>query len=96
MKHIDCRKVALACMLLLSQMPVGMAAGVEEEDAIAAMGATDLDDVIRGIYRQLAPQPLLLKNSVAMTSLQQGNRGSFWGNYPVDNIARIDATDRAT
>lgn len=146
MKQIDGSKVALACMLLLSQMPVGMAQGIQEEEDlalsfgdkstislvtgrqqslrrapavasvitaadIAAMGASDLDEVletipgihvshsannfsplfvIRGIYSQLNPQTLLLQNGVPMTALQQGNRGSFWGNYPVDNIARIE------
>lgn len=78
---------------------------------IAAMGATDLDEVletvpgihvarsannyaplfvIRGIYSQLNSQTLLLQNGVPMTTLQQGNRGSFWGGYPVDHIARIE------
>lgn len=146
MKHIDCRNVALACVLLLSQIPAAMAQGVQEEEDlalsfgdkstislvtgrqqslrrapavasvitaadIAAMGATDLDEVletvpgihvshsannysplfvIRGIYSQLNPQTLLLQNGVPMTALQQGNRGSFWGNYPVENIARIE------
>lgn len=146
MELIDCRKVALACMLVASQMPPAMAQGVEEEEDlalsfgdkstislatgrqqslrrapavasvitsadIAAMGATDLDEVletvpgihvshsannysplfvIRGIYSQLNPQTLLLQNGVPMTALQQGNRGSFWGNYPVENIARIE------
>lgn len=146
MKQFNCRKVALACILMLSQISVGMAQGFQEEEDIAlsygdkstislvtgrqqslrrapavatvitaadiaAMGATDLDEiletvpgihvsrsannysplfVIRGIYSQLNPQTLLLQNGVPMTALQQGNRGSFWGNYPVENIARIE------
>lgn len=46
--------------------------------------------VIRGIYSQLNPQTLVLQNGIPLTTLQQGNRGSFWGGYPVENIARIE------
>lgn len=86
-------------------------ASVITAEDIAAMGATDLDEVletvpgvhvahsangyaplfvVRGIYSQLNPQTLLLQNGVPMTTLQQGNRGSFWGGYPVEHIARIE------
>ena len=46
--------------------------------------------VIRGIYSQLNPQTLVLQDGIPLTTLQQGNRGSFWGGYPVENIARIE------
>jgi iron complex outermembrane receptor protein len=86
-------------------------ASVVTAEDIAAMGATDLDEVletvpgvhvshsannysplfvIRGIYAQLNPQTLILQNGIPLTTLQQGNRGSFWGGYPIENIARIE------
>ncbi|MBS4098705.1 MAG: TonB-dependent receptor [Sulfuricella sp.] len=46
--------------------------------------------VVRGIYSQSNPQTLVLQNGIPLTALQQGNRGSFWGGYPVENIARIE------
>lgn len=46
--------------------------------------------VIRGVYAQLNPQTLVLQNGIPLTTLQQGNRGGFWGAYPVENIARIE------
>lgn len=145
MKHLDCRLVALASVLMCAVSGAQAQSVEEEEDIvaaygdksfvsiatgskqalrrapavasvitagdIAAMGATDLDEVleavagihvshsannyaplfvIRGIYSQLNPQTLLLQNGVPMTTLQQGNRGSFWGGYPVEHIARIE------
>ncbi|MFC7516265.1 TonB-dependent receptor plug domain-containing protein [Herbaspirillum sp. GCM10030257] len=78
---------------------------------IAAMGATDLDEVletvpgihvsnapntysslylIRGIYSSQNPQTLMLQNGIPMTTLFQGNKGTIWGGYPVENIARIE------
>jgi len=78
---------------------------------IAAMGATDLDQVLetvpgmhvsrsainyeplyiaRGIYSVNNPQMLMLQNGVPMTTLLTGSRGTLWGGYPVEHIARIE------
>lgn len=78
---------------------------------IAAMGATDLDEVletvpglhvnraantytplyvIRGVFSQFNPQVLMLQNGVPVTTLFVGNKGNFWGGYPVEHIARIE------
>src|SRR5471032_1722415 len=78
---------------------------------IAAMGASDLDQVlesvagihvnrsfnqyaptyvVRGITSAFAPQVLVLQNGIPITTLYQGNKGSVWGGYPVDDIARIE------
>ena len=78
---------------------------------IAAMGATDLDQVLetvpgmhvsrsainyeplyiaRGIYSVNNPQMLMLQNGVPMTTLLTGSRGTQWGGYPVEHIARIE------
>lgn len=45
---------------------------------------------IRGITSQYNPQVLMLKNGIPMTSAFIGDRGSVWGGFPVENIARIE------
>lgn len=86
-------------------------ASVITAEAISAMGAVDLDEVLesvaglhvghaanqyaplyifRGIYSQLTPQVLMLKNGVPMTTLFVGNKGNVWAGYPVEHIARIE------
>lgn len=46
--------------------------------------------VVRGIYSQQLPQTLVLQNGVPITTLPLGNKGSVWGGYPVEHIARIE------
>ncbi len=78
---------------------------------IAAMRATDLDQVLetvpgmhvarsavnyeplyvaRGIYSVNNAQILVLQNGVPMTTLVSGSRGTIWGGFPVEHIARIE------
>lgn len=46
--------------------------------------------VIRGINLGFNPQVLMLINGVPITSVYTGNRGSVWGDLPVQNVARIE------
>ncbi|WP_377705090.1 TonB-dependent receptor plug domain-containing protein [Pseudoduganella sp. UC29_71] len=46
--------------------------------------------IARGIYSVNNPQMLMLQNGVPMTTLLTGSRGTIWGGYPVDHIARIE------
>lgn len=46
--------------------------------------------IARGIYSVNNPQMLMLQNGVPMTTLLTGSRGTIWGGYPVDQIARIE------
>ena len=46
--------------------------------------------IVRGIFSQFTPQLLVLQNGVPVTTLFIGNKGNFWGNYPVEHIARIE------
>lgn len=46
--------------------------------------------VTRGIFSGTNPQILLLQNGVPMTTLLAGDRGTLWGDYPLDHIARIE------
>lgn len=97
-----------------SELPLRRApavASVITAEDIAAMGASDLDQVleavagihvnrsfnqyaptyvVRGITSAFAPQVLVLQNGIPITTLYQGNKGSVWAGYPVDDIARIE------
>jgi outer membrane receptor protein involved in Fe transport len=105
----DTVRIATGTLQPLRRAPA-VATVITAED-IAAIGATDLNEVletvpgihvshsannytplfvIRGIYSQLNPQTLVLQNGIPLSALQQGNRGSYWGAYPVENIARIE------
>lgn len=46
--------------------------------------------VIRGINLGFNPQVLMLINGVPITSVYTGNRGSVWGDLPVQHVARIE------
>lgn len=46
--------------------------------------------VIRGINLGFNPQVLMLINGVPITSVYTGNRGSLWGELPVQHVARIE------
>jgi outer membrane receptor for ferrienterochelin and colicin len=85
-------------------------AGVITAEDIAAIGATELDQVletvpgvhvsppvnyeplypIRGIHGGTNPHMLMLLNGVPMSTMLTGSRGSIWGGYPVEHIARIE------
>lgn len=86
-------------------------ASVITAEDIAALGATDLDQVLetvpglhvaraavnyeplytmRGIYTGNNPQILMLLNGVPLTTLLTGSRGTIWGGYPVEHVARIE------
>lgn len=45
---------------------------------------------MRGIYAGTNPQILVLQNGVPLTTLLTGSRGTIWGGYPVEQIARIE------
>jgi len=45
---------------------------------------------MRGIYSVNNPQILMLVNGIPMTTLLTGSRGTIWGGYPVEQIARIE------
>jgi outer membrane cobalamin receptor len=45
---------------------------------------------MRGIYSVNNPQILMLLNGMPMTTLLSGSRGTLWGGYPVEQIARIE------
>lgn len=45
---------------------------------------------MRGIYSLNNPQILMLLNGIPMTTLLTGSRGTLWGGYPVEQIARIE------
>lgn len=46
--------------------------------------------VFRGIQSDFNPQTLLLLDGVPLTTLFIGNRGLYWGGFPVHDIARIE------
>lgn len=46
--------------------------------------------VIRGVNLGFNPQVLMLINGVPITSVYTGNRGSVWGDLPVQHVARIE------
>jgi outer membrane receptor for ferrienterochelin and colicin len=46
--------------------------------------------VVRGIYSVNNPQFLMLLNGMPMTTLLTGSRGTVWGGFPVEQIARIE------
>jgi outer membrane cobalamin receptor len=46
--------------------------------------------ITRGIYSVNNAQILVLQNGVPMTTLVSGSRGTVWGGYPVEQIARIE------
>ncbi|MES2262233.1 MAG: TonB-dependent receptor [Pseudomonadota bacterium] len=46
--------------------------------------------ITRGIYSANNAQILVLQNGVPMTTLVSGSRGTLWGGYPLDHIARIE------
>jgi len=45
---------------------------------------------MRGIYTVNNPQILMLLNGMPMTTLLTGSRGTVWGGYPVEHVARIE------
>jgi outer membrane receptor protein involved in Fe transport len=68
-------------------------------EALAAVpglhvGATHIDYaphfIFRGIQSDFNPQTLLLLDGVPMTTLFIGNRGLYWGGFPLHDIARIE------
>lgn len=46
--------------------------------------------LIRGIFSGQNPQTLVLQNGIPVTTLFNGNKGTVWGGYPVEHIARIE------
>jgi len=58
------------------------------------VGVTHIDYaphyVFRGIQSDFNPQTLVLLDGVPMTTLFIGNRGLYWGGFPVHDIARIE------
>lgn len=107
----DSDTVSIATGNLQSLRRAPAVASVITAADIAAMGITDLDQVlesvaglhvghggnsysslyiVRGVFSQFTPQLLVLQNGVPITTLFIGNKGNFWGNYPVEHISRIE------
>ncbi|MCV2369130.1 TonB-dependent receptor plug domain-containing protein [Roseateles oligotrophus] len=46
--------------------------------------------VMRGIVSGQTPQLLLLQNGQPMTTMLVGNKGQMWGDFPAQQIARVE------
>lgn len=78
---------------------------------IAAMGATELEQVLesvpglhvmrtplnyeplyvmRGIYSVQSPQLLVMQNGIPLTASYTGTKGTVWGSYPLQHVARVE------